>query len=916
MKTDTPQTIYLKDYKPAPYDVEHIDLNFDLNEGETIVTSAVQYKKAAGGALILDGEDLELLSIEKDGSAFEDYKIENGKLTIEDPGDEFILTIKTKIHPETNTALEGLYKSGGNYCTQCEAEGFRRITWFQDRPDVLSTFTVRLEADKEKYPVLLSNGDLTEEGICPPHPASPEGSATLSPAGRGKSGESREGEGERHYTVFEDTTPKPCYLFALVAGNLEHVHDTFTTMSGQKVDLYIYVRKGDEGQCDHAMASLIKSMKWDEEVYGCEYQYKRFNIVAVSDFNMGAMENTSLNIFNTALVLAHPDTATDTDFIRVESVIAHEYFHNWTGNRITCRDWFQLSLKEGLTVFRDQEFSADMNSRAVQRIDDVSHLRQFQFPEDASPLAHAVRPDNYIEIDNFYTMTIYEKGAEVIRMFHTLLGPETYRKATDLYFERHDGQAVTCDDWAQCMAEASGLDLEQFKLWYRQAGTPEIEAKTSYDPENKKFTLTLSQSVPDTPGQQNKKPMHLPVAIGLLGDNGDDLPLHLSSRTPQAEGSHSTDGDFSASPRNDTIILNLTDKEQSFMFEDIGSRPVPSILRNFSAPVKLTSDLSDEDLAFLMVHDSDGFNRWEAGQNYALKIMCDMIKTGSKDPAEDFIKSYGDLIERTFEDSSDKALMARALSLPDFTMIAQAQSIIDPDSIHTAHDNVLRTIKRTYKDKLQKLYDGLKQDGEYQITPEAMGARALRNTCLGLLTATNGTGCTKLATSHYETATNMTDRMAALSRIVENKNADQQAILQDFYERFKDYQLVIDKWFGVQAAAVRDDIFDVLDSLKSHPDFTMKNPNRVRALYGAFAMRNPVKFHDVSGQGYDFLKNAVIELNKINPQIGARMLTPLREWKQYTPDRQEKMKAVLEEICALKGISPNVYEIASKSLNA
>lgn len=862
MRTDTPKTIYLKDYTPPPYKVAHVDMAFEIFDGKTIVTTTTQYTQnnEEEAPLFLDGENLTLVSCKLDGKEIKPEVTEKG-LTIPCPGkDIFSLEIVTEICPEKNTALEGLYCSNGTYCTQCEAQGFRKITYYQDRPDVMATFKVTVEADQKTCPVLLSNGNLVNEG---------------------------EGKDNRHFTVWEDPTPKPCYLFALVAGDLVHIQDKFTTMSGQDVDLYIYVREGDEGQCDHAMEALKKSMKWDEDVYGREYQYNLFNIVAVSDFNMGAMENTSLNVFNTALVLAHQETATDTDFMRVEGVIAHEYFHNWTGNRVTCRDWFQLSLKEGLTVFRDQEFSADMNSRAVQRIDDVTHLRRSQFPEDASPLAHPVRPESYIEIDNFYTMTVYEKGAEVIRMFHTLLGPETYRKATDLYFERHDGQAVTIDDWAQCMADASGMDLEQFKLWYSQAGTPQVKAKTAYDEDKKEFTLTLQQTLPDTAGQTDKKPQHIPVAVGLVGPNGDDLI--------------------------ETQVLDLKDKKQEFKFDNIGSKPVPSILRNFSAPVKLTTDLTEEDLAFLMVHDSDGFNRWEAGQTYAMRTINKMLGGQDEDPAA-YIDSYGALLDHALDPASDKALMARALCLPDIPVIAQQQDVVDPSAIYDVRQNIRKAIKRTHKDKLAKIYDANTDSGDFSITPEAMGKRALRNVVLGLLTCTKGTGCASRAQEHYKQANNMTDRMAALGCIVENKNAPREEILQNFHKRFKDYQLVIDKWFGIQASSVRTDIFDQLDYLKGRDDFMMTNPNRVRALYGAFAMNNPVSFHDPEGHGYEFLKNGIIELNGINPQIAARMVTPLREWQRYTQDRQEKMKAALQDIANLPSLSSNVYEMVSKSL--
>lgn len=861
MKTDTPKAIYLKDYTPPLYTVTHIDLSFRIFAGKTLVTAVSRLSGDGDAPLFLNGEHLKLISVTLDGIT-PDYTLNDHGMTIQKPGKKtFTLIIETEITPETNTALEGLYQSGGNYCTQCEAQGFRRITYFIDRPDVLSTYTVRIEADKTPCPVLLSNGNLIEEGAI---------------------------EGGRHYTLWDDPTPKPCYLFALVAGDLEFVQDRFTTLDGRKVDLRIYVRKGDEGQCAHAMDSLKKSMKWDEDVYGRIYQYERFNIVAVSDFNMGAMENTSLNIFNTALVLAHPDTATDGDFGRVEGVIAHEYFHNWTGNRVTCRDWFQLSLKEGLTVFRDQEFSADMNSPAVQRIDDVTHLRRLQFPEDAGPLSHPVRPDNYIEINNFYTMTVYEKGAEVIRMFHTLLGPETYRKATDLYFDRHDGQAVTCDDWAQCMQDASAMDLSQFKLWYSQAGTPEVRAAGAYNAATKTYTLTLSQTIPDTPGQTNKKPMHIPVAVGLLGANGADLI--------------------------GTQVLNLTAPHQTFTFENVPSKPVPSILRNFSAPIKLTTDLTDDDLRFLMVHDSDGFNRWESGQTYMLRVIDRVMQTHAV--PQDFIAAYGDLLSRALNPHADKALMARALSLPDIPVIAQRQDVVDPQAIHEAREKVLAALKLAHQDALLELYTANTKDGAFSLSPAAMGQRALRNAALGLLTVPCSGECATLAFHHFKAAGNMTDRMAALSRLVEMSAPEREEALTDFYKRYKTHLLVIDKWFGVQAMAQRDDIFDVLKTLRAHPDFTMKNPNRVRSLFGAFAMNNPVCFHRADGAGYTFLKNAVIELNGINPQIAARLLTPLKEWKRYTQDRQEKMRAALEEIKGTDTLSPDVFEIVSKSLNA
>jgi len=862
MRTGTPKTIYLKDYKPYPFEIEKLELKFEIFDGYTIVTATSQFKRINPAAkdVFLNGEDMELISVAVDGQQVSNFSVTETALRIPIPSDAFELEIKTKIKPEENTRLEGLYMSGGNYCTQCEAEGFRRITYYPDRPDVLTVFTTRIEAD-EKFPVLLSNGNKAKEGSL---------------------------ENGRHFVEWHDPFPKPCYLFALVAGDLTHIHDSFTNASGKEIDLYIYVRHGDEDQCDHAMQSLKRSMKWDEDVYGLEYEHDMFNIVAVSDFNMGAMENTSLNIFNTALVLAAQETATDQDFMRVESVIAHEYFHNWSGNRVTCRDWFQLSLKEGLTVFRDQEFSADLNSRDVQRIDDVSHLRRLQFPEDASPLAHPIRPDNYIEINNFYTMTVYEKGAEVIRMIRTIVGVENYRKGTDLYFSRHDGQAVTCDDWVQAIEEASGVDLSVFKRWYSQSGTPILTFKDAYDEDSKTYIVHLSQETKPTAGQTDKQPLHIPVAIGLLGQDGKDLI--------------------------ETEILHLKEADQSFMFKNIEEAPIPSVLRNFSAPVILKTDLTDNDVTFLMLNDSDGFNAWEAGQQLYLSALNAMIDADSKDVPESLIETIGILIETGFDERTDKALLARSLSLPSISFIGQQRAEIDPDAIHKARQAMLATIKREHRKGLDKLYKSLEPSGTFSIEPVAMGARALRNVVLGILTATNGTGCAKLAKSHYDQANNMTDRVAALSRLADNKNAERDEAFEDFYERFKDYQLVIDKYFSLQASASRPSTIEDLKALAKHPEFNIKNPNRVRSLYAAFAMNNPVVFHSKDGAGYELLTDVIVELNTINPQIASRLLTPLREWKRYTKDRQEKMQACLERILATENLSPDVFEIASKSL--
>jgi aminopeptidase N len=860
----SPTTIYLKDYTPAAFKVGHVNLSFQLLEDKTIVESTVDYLKnmdSVSNDLVLNGQDQTILKVALNGVPFDAYSVIDDVMTIKNADAAFTLTITSEIHPETNTALEGLYQSQGTFCTQCEAEGFRRITFFQDRPDVLSTFTVRIEADQQRYPVLLSNGNLVDSGLL---------------------------DNGRHFTAWNDPFPKPCYLFALVAGDLERIADSFTTMSGRHVDLHIYVRAGDEGQCEHAMTSLKKSMRWDEETYGREYELDLFNIVAVSDFNMGAMENTSLNIFNTKLVLAHQATATDSDFMSVEGVIGHEYFHNWTGNRVTCRDWFQLSLKEGLTVFRDHEFSADMNSAAVQRIDDVDHLRRFQFSEDASPLAHSVQPDHFIEISNFYTMTVYEKGAELIRMQNILLGQATYRKATDLYFERYDGHAVTCDDFVQCMADASGRDMSQFFLWYKQAGTPTLAVTSHYDAENQRYTLSFKQSQPDTPNQSNKKPLLIPIAVGLL--NAQGIETHA------------------------TQVLEMTEREQSFTFNNVDSRPVPSILRGFSAPIKLMTDLTDDDLRLLQLNDTDGFNQWEAGQTLALRTIERLMENTDADIAS-YIDDFGQLIAKGLSEQGDKALLARALSLPAISVIAQSQAVIDPSAINQAREAILAQIKQAHKDALIKLYEANGNTGEFSITPQAMGRRALQNIILELLTVSNGKGCASRAKSHYDAADNMTDRVAALACLADSTQPEREIVFAEFYEQFKDYQLVVDKWFSLQAMANRTAIFDDFVKLRNHSEFNIKNPNRVRALYSAFAINNPVKFHDPSGQGYAILRDIIIELNAINPQIAARQVAPFREWKRYTPQLQTLMKAALETIMDTPNLSNDVFEIVSKSLN-
>ncbi|WP_138379630.1 aminopeptidase N [Luteithermobacter gelatinilyticus] len=874
-----PQTKYLKDYRKPDFTIDTVDLIFDLRDEVTHVTSrlVVRRQGKAMAPLVLDGSHLTLVSIALDGENLTEdrYRVDEDHLTISDVPDEFELTIQNDIDPANNTALEGLYISKGMYCTQCEAEGFRRITYFLDRPDVMATYRVRIEADQKRYPVLLSNGNEIE---------------------RGKLG------GGRHFAVWEDPFPKPSYLFALVAGDLVHLEDHYRTVSGKDVTLRLFVAPQDLDKCRHAMDSLKRAMKWDEEVYGLEYDLNVFNIVAVSHFNMGAMENKSLNIFNTKCVLANPETATDSDFAAVESVVAHEYFHNWTGNRVTCRDWFQLSLKEGLTVFRDQEFSADMGSRAVKRIEDVRMLRQHQFAEDAGPMAHPVRPDNYMEINNFYTVTVYEKGAEVIRMYHTLLGPENYRKGIDLYFERHDGEAVTCDDFLAAMQDASGRDLGQFSLWYSQAGTPEVTVTSRYDAEAKTFELTLSQFIPDTPGQTGKKPMHIPVAVGLVGPDGTDLPLRLEGENAPVAGTG-------------TRVLELKEASQTFRFVDVPERPVPSVLRGFSAPVRLKTDLSEEEYLFLLAHDNDPFNRWEAAQtvasNQILKLAEDLREKRSLTLERKIVNAFGKVLDN---DALDNSFKAEIMTLPSEGMLSQLRTPVDVDGLHVAREFMRGQLAHALEDELMTLYRRGEDHGPYEFSPEAVGRRRLKNTALGYLMELGEDEVAKMAVKQFMNADNMTDEIAALSMLTNSDCAAREGALQHFYDKWKHEPLVLDKWFAVQAACRRRDTLDVVRKLTKHPDFDLKTPNRVRALVSAFCAQNPVNFHDRSGRGYEFLADILEQLDPINPQISAGLVRPLTRWKVYDAERQDLMRQTLERILSFKDLSPDVYEIVSKSL--
>ncbi len=880
MSASKPQPKYLKDYRPSAWIIDSADLRFELGEGETLVHAHLAFRRnpaenAADGELVLVGRDMELLALSLDGKtlAAEDYVLEGDRLSLGETPDSFELASTVRIHPEHNTSLEGLYRSGGNFCTQCEAEGFRKITFFLDRPDVMARYTVRIEGEKTRYPVLLSNGNLIEEG---------------------------ELDGGRHFAVWEDPFPKPCYLFALVAGDLVYLEDHFRTQSGREVTLRIYVREGDLEKTPHAMRSLIKSMKWDEEVYGLEYDLDIFNIVAVSDFNMGAMENKSLNIFNSKYVLASEATATDGDYINVEAVIAHEYFHNWTGNRVTLSSWFHLSLKEGLTVFRDQQFSGDMNSAPVERIGSVRTLRAAQFPEDAGPMAHPIRPPSYIEMNNFYTTTVYEKGSEVIRMIHTLLGAEGFRKGMDLYFERHDGQAVTTDDFVNAMADASGVDLEQFRLWYDQAGTPTVRVGRDYDAATGTFELTLSQNIPDTPGQTDKRPMHIPVAMGLLDAEGRELPLQLEGEAAPAGGHR---------------VLDLREAEQTFRFLNVPDAPVPSLLRGFSAPINLKTDLSHAELSFLMSHDSDSFNRWEAGQQLATDLLLDLvedIQAGRElTAAPVLIEAMGRILA---DEQLDKALAAQALMLPGSAVLAAQIARIDPEAIVGALMYLRRAIGSALRDRFVAVYEANRDEGDYRIDAESMGRRALKNLSLGYLLSQEDAQGRDLAMRQYRDASNMTDSYAVLSLIADQDCPEREEAIGDFYDRWREDGLVLDKWFNAQAFSFMPGTLDVVKGLMEHEAFDIKNPNKVRALIGAFAHGNLLHFNVADGSGYEFVADRVIQLNAINPQVAARLAGAFNRWLKFDDARQDAIRTQLERIIGSPGLSNNVYEIVSKSL--
>ena len=876
MRTETPRVIRLQDHRAPDYRIAEIALDFAIDAEATRVkaTSKIVRQGAVGAPLVLNGENLKLISVALDGRtlAANAYAIGDETLTIPSPPENFTLEVVTEIAPAKNTALEGLYLANGIFCTQCEAEGFRRITYFTDRPDVLAVYTTRIEAPKATLPVLLSNGNRIEAGELP---------------------------GGRHYAIWHDPFPKPCYLFALVAGDLGVLKGEFVTMSGRRVDLAIYVEHGNEPRAAYALDSLKRAMKWDEENYGREYDLDIFMIVAVSAFNMGAMENKGLNIFNDKLILASPETATDADYERIESVVAHEYFHNWTGNRITCRDWFQLSLKEGLTVFRDQSFSADMRSAAVKRIDDVQLLRMRQFQEDAGPLAHPVQPQSYIAIDNFYTATVYEKGAEVIGMLKTLVGPEGYRQATDLYFARHDGQAATVEDWVKCFEDACGRDLSQFRLWYRQSGTPVIEAEGRYDAAAKTYALTLKQSLPPTPGQPDKKPMHIPVTLGLVGKSGVGLPLTLEGENV---------------PGHENRVLELTAPHQHFVFTGVQEEPLLSLGRHFSAPAVFKTPTSRAGRAALMAHDRDAFNRWEAGQTLATEILIDMAEATKSGGALNADATYLGAIGEVLKDAeSDMAFAALMMMPPLESQIAMAKTPADPDAIHAARTALIRAVAAAHGERLQALYERLASPGPYSPDAASAGRRALRNACLRYVTAADDEAAAELAERHYRAATNMTDMIAGLAALTRMISPRRDAALADFHDRFRKDPLVLDKWLGLQASAPAPDTIERVRRLMEHPAFDIKNPNRVRALVGAFS-GNHLRFHAADGAGYHLVAEAVNTLDGINPQIAARLAGAFENWRRYDAHRQGLMRGELEAIAGMKGLSANLFEVATKML--
>ncbi|MBA17172.1 MAG: aminopeptidase N [Sphingomonas sp.] len=855
----TPKVIRRDAYRAPEWQVPEIALDFDLDPAETRVraTLSVERNGDHDAPLRLDGDGLTPLAVRVDGAEAQGWHMDGGDLVVPLSGTSHVVETEVVIAPERNTTLQGLYASGGMLCTQCEAEGFRRITFFPDRPDVLSKYKVRMTADKARFPVLLSNGD---------------------PVGQGDL------DGGRHWAEWHDPFFKPSYLFALVAGDLVANRGTFTTMSGRDVQLGIWVREPDLSKTDHALHALKLSMAWDEKVYGREYDLDVFNIVAVGDFNFGAMENKGLNIFNSRYILADPDTATDWDYDAIAAVVAHEYFHNWSGNRVTCRDWFQLSLKEGFTVFRDQSFSADQGSPAVKRIEDVRGLRASQFQEDAGPLAHPVRPDEYMEISNFYTSTIYNKGAELIRMMATILGPQKFRQATDLYFSRFDGTAATCEDFVLCMEEAGGVDLSQFRRWYSQAGTPRVKAELEHVPGGGRATLRLVQSVPPTPGQPIKEPMVLPLRIKLFGER-------------------------SGKPLTQEQLVLLSDPSEEIVFEDMAERPILSINRGFSAPVIVESGRGTADLAFLSAHDDDPFARYEAMQQLMLDTLVAAVRTGKGDH-----RAVVEAVRNTLtDDRLDNAFTAEAVLLPSESFIGDQMAVVDPDAIFRAREALRRDLGRELEHEWRLAYEAVRAN-RFELSPAAKGARRLKSVALSYIAASGAPDAASLAFVQFEQADNMTDRQGALTTLAGGTSDKRVAALDIFYQRYSDNPLVLDKWFQTQALSSREDTLEVVEGLSRHRDFTLANPNRVRSLIGAFSV-NQRAFHDASGRGYRFLADQLIALDKLNPQTSAKLVPPLGRWRRFDSARADKMRAELQRIIDTPGCSKDMFEQASKSLD-
>ncbi|WP_036591779.1 aminopeptidase N [Oceanospirillum maris] len=873
--------IYLKDYLSPAFLVHSVALTFDLEPHQTRVHSLIQFernsKREVGLPLVLHGVDLKLISVAVNGTPLSesDYQVTAEQLVITQVPNAFELAVEVEIDPANNTSLEGLYRSNTMFCTQCEAEGFRKITYYPDRPDVMAAFTTKVIADKTEYPVLLSNGNPIDKG---------------------------ELDNNRHFVTWQDPFDKPAYLFALVAGDLQVVEDSFITMSGRKVALEIWVEPENITKCDHAMASLKAAMTWDEEVYGREYDLDIYMIVAVNDFNMGAMENKGLNIFNSSCVLARPDTATDGAFQRIEGVVAHEYFHNWSGNRVTCRDWFQLSLKEGFTVYRDQCFSADMNDEAVKRIEDVAMLRTAQFAEDAGPTAHPVRPDHFIEISNFYTLTIYEKGSEIVRMIANLLGPDLFRKGSDLYFERHDGQAVTVEDFIAAMADVSGIDFTQFMGWYSQAGTPTLSVSGVFNHDLNQYTLTIKQQTAPTKGQANKQALHIPVKVGLLNAVGEDLPLTLSA------------GDASGAQGDTDRVLHLREAEQSFVFENITEEPVPSLLRGFSAPVKLSFDYTQDQLLHLMQHDSDGFNRWDAGQRLAIAALKEMIgqfESGEMPTLNPvLIEAYRGL----FDAGLEPAILAEMLVLPGEAYLSEQFDIVPVDGIHACRNIACKTLAQALTVELEQAVNDNQLSGDYRPVAEDIAKRRLKNTCQSYLMALETESAVERSWQQFNQSDNMTDVQAALMQLVHSKQDEKaNAALEIFEQEWQQDALVMDQWFQVQASRPHPDALARVKALMEHSAFSLKNPNKVRSLISVYCNQNRANFHSIDGLSYQFLADVVLTLDEMNPQIASRLITPLTRWQKMDGKRQKLMQAELQRVAAAN-LSKDLFEVVQKAL--